>query len=101
MSLHNHLSFVREKKKAQELFIFDVGATNQFDLDEGVESVNKLIGGLDLDASFKTRKNSEITVNDGLLSEHDADNRIGLFRCKPLNLHAVTTTKQGILTLKK
>ena len=101
MFLHNHLAYVREKKKAQELFIFDIGATNKLELEEDILDIEQLLDGDDLDASMKSRKMSDVTGGEQTLSENDIDNRLGLFRCKPLDLEKVISTKQAIMALKR
>ena len=101
IDLHNHLTFIREKKKAQELFIFDIGVTSQLELGSDVEDIQDILQGENLDASFKTRKTSEVTAGDGTVSENDSDNRLGLFKCAPLDLYKTTNSKQAIMTMKR
>ena len=62
--------------------------------------LDKLLSGEDSDFAAKTFK-SEMTLGDAIVSDSGNDNRLGLFRCKPLDLQQIINSKQAIISLKK
>ena len=95
MTLHNHLAYVREKKKAKELFIFDIGATSSLEVDKDAPSLEQMLA-MDMQASFKegTRSETDGAMLDAAsVSDVGFDNRLGLFLCKPLDLSKVLSTR--------
>ena len=49
----------------------------------------------------KTKYGSELTAGDATVSDAGMDNRLGLFRCKPLDLQPILTSKPAIVSLKR
>ena len=96
MQLHNHLVYVRETMKAQEVLIFDIGVTDQLDVgDTDISGFNKQE---ELNVVDDASSNQTFTEAGPMSGPGD---RLNFFRCKPLNLSKLVTSKQHLASFRK
>ncbi len=96
LTLHNHLVYVREAMKAQEVLIFNIGHTSQLTVQDK-DAISLFSSTFE-----ETRKPEDFIVPDdasssqtftdgGPMSYHSDE--LGFFRCKALDLYKLVTSK--------